>query len=694
MDKHSPVIKKRVKHNNTPWIDEELRTLRRKRRATERAWRKDKDNKKKREEYIMLRKQFSTDEWKKRCVYNRNSLRASSGDTKVLFKKLNRLLGNDIQDLPNHQDPGTLAEDFKDFFAGKVSKIRSDIEKESRLTDDGVSVTETLECDVPSCSLDGFSCLTIDDVKLMISKMSNKFCCLDPVPTYLLKDCASELSPLLLHIFNCSITTAQFPANMKQAVIKPTLKRENVDRDVLKNYRPISNLPAISKLLERVILDQLNTYLNHHDLHCPVQSGYRPHHSCETLLVRMTNDIRREIQAGNIVIVILLDLSAAFDTIDYNVLLDKLFNDFGICGKALEWFSSYLHNRSFCVKVDLSFSAFLCLLFGVPQGSLLGPILFIFYIKFLQMIASKYGLSIQLYADDSQLYISFYPTKSGDLENITERANMCLAEIKTWMVENFMKLNEDKTELLIMGKPLVLRKFDLDVTLQFGDTEIKPTECKGDNWKSLGVKLDASLSMERQINSVKQKCSWTLINIQTIGCYLDQDIKLMLVKQLVISKLDYCNALYMNVCKTRLKKLQSVLNSCVIFIYNISDMGIDLLPYYKMSHILPMNDRIFFKVALLCYKIVYDIAPPYLKDLVEILQPTEFLRTTRNKPAEDDIRMVLPKMCRDRASDRCFSNYAPEVWNALPLDLRKINNVEIFKKKLKNHLYDSMIGPI
>ena len=696
MDKHSPVIKKKVMCNNTPWIDEELRTLRRRRRAAERAWRKDKESREKRIMYISLCKYFSDEELKKRCLHNKSSLRASSGDTKTLFKKVNRLLGNEVKDLPNHQDSGALAENFKEFFGEKVSKIRSDIEDESTGTTTRISDEDTPGYDAPPapCSLDGFSCITEDVLQVMISKMSNKFCCLDPVPTYILKDCVSELSPILLHIINSSITAVQFPANLKQAVIKPTVKKQNVDRDILKNYRPVSNLPVISKLLERTIMDQLNSYLNLNDLHCPVQSGYRPHHSCETLLVRMTNDIRIAMQAGNIVIVILLDLSSAFDTIDYTVLLEKLEKDFGICGPALDWFSSYLHGRSFCVNIDYSFSNFFCLLFGVPQGSLLGPILFILYIKQLQIIAAKYGLSVQFYADDSQLYISFYPTKVGDLENITDRANRCLAEIKVWMVENFMKINEDKTELLILGKPSVLKTFDLEITLQFGSEKIKPTKCKGDNWTSLGVKLDAVLNMERQINSVKQKCSWTLINIRAIGCYLDQDIKLMLVKQLVISKLDYCNALYMNICKTRLKKLQSVMNNGVRFIYNITDRCIDLLPFFKKSHILPINERIIFKVALLSYKIAYNIAPSYLNDLVKFHKPTDSLKTTRRNPSEDPTRMVLPKMCTIKASDRCFSRYAPEVWNALSFELRSIKCIDSFKNKLKNYLYNSMAGPI
>ena len=695
MDKHCPVIKKKLGKKSTPWIDFELRTLRRRRRAAERAWRKGTGN---RAEYIRLRDEFTYQEFIKRSSHHRESLRASSGDTKTLYKKLNRLLGNESHDLPRHMDSTKLSEDFKDFFAEKVDKIRRDIsatedEMTPELNDtffEGEGEEHTpkeTSGSTLNCSFDSFSTITSKDLGDLVSKMTNKFCCLDPIPTFLLKKCVDELTPILLYILNTSITTGCFPTGMKKAVVKPTLKKENADVDSLTNYRPVSNLTATSKLLERAVLNQLNDHLNSNDLYCPVQSGYRPHHSCETLLVRMTDDINREIQAGKIVIVVLLDLSAAFDTIDHDILLEKLLRDYGISGKAFDWMQSYLQNRSFCVKIGDTFSSLLELLFGVPQGSLLGPILFILYIKALQMIAAKYGLDIQLYADDSQLYISFHPSRPSELADVRDRTNSCLAEIKSWMSKNFMKLNESKTELLVLGKPKVLRECDLEVTIQFGNMTISPTECKGDSWKSLGVKFDESLSMERQINSVKQKCSWTMMNIRTISRYLDEGVKIMLVKQLVISKLDYCNSLYMNLPKTRLNKLKSILNGAIRFIYNIKDRTEDLVPYYKKAHVLPIDQRIFFKVCLLTHKAVHGSSPDYIRELVEIDAPTDSTNT-RSKVAGDNFRLKIPRMTKNKVDGRRFSNFAPTAWNSLPFSVRSIEDTPIFKRMLKNHLYD------
>ena len=187
-----------------------------------------------------------------------------------------------------------------------------------------------------------FSALSEEELKSLVLKMSNKFCCLDPIPTFLLKKCVNELLPVLMLIVNKSYESGFFPKDFKCAVIKPTLKKNDSDKDILKEYRPVSNLSAVSKLLERAALNQMNDYFNDNDLHCPVQSGYRPWHSCETLLIRMFNDINKEVAGDQAVFVVLLDLSAAFDTIDHEILLRRLLVDFGISGVALQWMKSYL----------------------------------------------------------------------------------------------------------------------------------------------------------------------------------------------------------------------------------------------------------------------------------------------------------------------------------------------------------------
>ena len=274
--------------------------------------------------------------------------------------------------------------------------------------------------------------------------------------------------------------------------------------------------------------------------------------------------------------------------------------------------------------------------------------------------------------------------------DVKKRIAECLEEIKMWMVKNCMKLNERKTELLVFGKPLTVKTLDADFSIRFGDSVISRSSWKGDEGKSLGVVLDASLTMDRQIADVKKRCSWTMMNLRTIGRYLDENIKIMLVKQLVISKLDYCNALYMNITKKRLKKLGSVLNTSIRFIYNINDRCEDLIPYYKKAHILPIQQRILYKVCLMIQKVIHGNSPNYIRELVELDCPSTLTRSkvAGDPKTMDNFKLKQPRMTKTKIEDRCFSNYAPAEWNKLPLSIRCIDSVTEFKKKLKHYFYD------
>ena len=686
MDKHCPVIVKKVKMNKAPWMDAELRDLRRMRRRAERAHNK-RNSSESHRKYRDLCKKFSVDEFKKRCHYVKASLKSSSGDIKMLYKKLNRLLGKPDSNLPDYCDGTSLANEFGQFFDNKVIQIRDEINA-SPSTSSSSASSPDLNIDT---GLSQFNPVSLEETIGCIKNMSNKFCAFEPLPTFLLKECVDELAPSVCNIINQSIIQNEFPCMLKKAIIKPTLKDENIDPDILRNYRPVSNLPVLSKILEKVVLDQLNTYLEHNELHCPVQSGYRANHSCETLLTRMNDDVLKEINQGDLVILLLLDLSAAFDTIDHEILTQRLLDEFGISGSALDWMKDYLVGRSFFVKIDQKLSDAFCLLFGVPQGSLLGPILFILYIKTLEAIARKYGLRIHLYADDSQLFISLSPADTDEWIASKQAVEACLLEIREWMTSNFMKVNEKKTQLLLIGKKASLNSMSISVELNFGEVILLPTECKKDTWISLGIKLDENFNMDRQINSVKQKCNWTLMNLRRISFYLDQDTKIMLVKQLVVSKLDYCNSLYMNLAKCRLRKLSSVLNSCIRYIYNIDDTSLYLIPYYSKSHILPMDMRIKFKVCLLVFKILNGQAPEYLCELVE-RDSLEGCKNTRLRPDHDSFRLKVPKLPSSKIDNRRFSNYAPETWNSLPLTIRSSNDVSLFKKLLKTHYFDTLLA--
>ena len=295
-----------------------------------------------------------------------------------------------------------IANNFLTFFNHKIANIRYELDQRGLPADEFFSDVPLLEF-----KLSQFKCITLDELYSIIRPLAKKSCFLDPIPARLLLQSLDTLSPVILKIVNLSIESAFLPVSLKEAIIKPILKKSNLDPLEYMNFRPISNLPFLSKVIEKVIAAQLTSYVEDNNLCELFQSAYRRNHSTETALIRVHNDIAMAIDKGHSVILVLLDLSAAFDTVDHCKLLLRLNTRFGICDKALEWFRSYLSGRTQFVKVNNGISFSHSISQGVPQGSVLGPILYSLYTSPLGDIARGHGLNIHFYADDTQLYITF-----------------------------------------------------------------------------------------------------------------------------------------------------------------------------------------------------------------------------------------------------------------------------------------------
>ena len=212
----------------------------------------------------------------------------------------------------------------------------------------------------------------------------------------------------------------------------------------MKNYRPISNLSYMSKLVERMVSQQITAFLDEHCLLPKFQSGFRKHHSTETAILKVMSDILTATSKGNITLLGLLDMSAAFDTVDHGILLHRLETSFGVSGSALAWFQSFLHSRTKLVIFNELPSKTVVITSRVPQGSVLGPLLFLLYTADIPVIAAEHGLGVHCYADDGQLYIY---DKASATNNLISVVTGCIAEIDEWMSSNRLKLNADKPSL-------------------------------------------------------------------------------------------------------------------------------------------------------------------------------------------------------------------------------------------------------
>ena len=242
------------------------------------------------------------------------------------------------------------------------------------------------------------------DLERIIRSSPAKSCDLDPIPTFLLCEFLDDLLPFIHTMCNTSLSTGILPSSQKRAIVTPRLKKKGMDLNEPSSFRPISNLSFLSKVLEKIVAKQLVTYLTEADLLPKFQSGYRRDHSTETLLVRLLSDIHSAIDSGEVAVLALLDVSAAFDSVDHDILLLRLTNSFGIRGQVFEWLESFIRGRSQSVVVGGIRSQWRAIRTGVPQGSVLGPLLYVLFTADVLQIIGEAGVGVQQYADDTQAY--------------------------------------------------------------------------------------------------------------------------------------------------------------------------------------------------------------------------------------------------------------------------------------------------
>ena len=294
--------------------------------------------------------------------------------------------------------------------------------------------------------------------------------------------------------------------------------------------------------------------------------------------------------------------------------------------------------------------------YGFPQGSKIGPFGFKLYTKPLTKIALKHNIQIHLYADDTQLYTSFDPDNSLDAMN---RMEACIAEIKSWMATNFLKLNDSKTEFIIFGNNQNLFKVS-EWTVTVGDAEVLPSRTV----RNIGAMLDTTLTMKAHVNSVSKSCYYQIRSLSKIRKYLTEDSAKSLTHAFVTSRLDNMNSLLFDIPDYIINKLQLIQNSAARLILK-KKKSCHITPHLIHLHWLPIKSRIEYKILLMVYKCLHGEGPKYLSSLLEEYHPTHALRSSSQS------LLVEPKT-NQKYGDRAFSVAEPKLWNSLPiLDILK-----------------------
>lgn len=682
-----------------PWITNEILECKKQKRKLEKLWRKSgltihyemyKSEKKNLQNLLTTAKtnHFTT------------KINECSGDQAKIFKIIAHLQNvKGKPTLPAHDNILNLCNTFNEFFISKIAKIREKLDKTvvDCNDNDKLNVSSPVQSvlldqdrqdktgEFPNLAMprdraftgqpmNCFTPVSVDEMVKIVKNSSNACCDSDPISTKLVKTCLLDsLLPVICEIVNLSLLSGTFPQLYKQSHVKPLLKKITLDPDCLKNFRPVSNLTFISKLIEKAAANQFTNHLITNNLLEVFQSAYKKFHSTESALLRVSNDILRAIDDRKCVSLTLLDLSAAFDTIDHNILIKILHHDLGVDGLALEWFRSYLSNRTQCVSINGTVSESLELPHGVPQGSVLGPLLFCAYMTKLGLIIQRHDLNYHIYADDTQIYLSF---DINDSLVAIRQLELCISDIRAWMVEHKLKLNDDKTEFIVISSPHNKKEIN-GLKIKIGEETIISSA----SVRNLGVVFDCVFNMQDHITSVCQSCYFHLRNIGSIRRYLNNDTAAQIIHSFVTSKLDYCNSLLYGLPQNSLERLKKVQYTAVRIITTCHIQN-NITPHLKSLHWLPIHLRIDYKIILLTFKSLNGLAPEYLRNLLQYRKTSHSLRSESKKLLD------TPRTRTTSYGDRAFSVAAPVLWNALPDDLRHETELSAFKSKLKTHLFN------
>ena len=660
VDDHAPLLSRKQRNRAPMWLDQEYRENRALRRKLEQIWRKSKTVEN-RNNYIQQKKRCSELVLEKQTSYYRKVVTDAGKCQKTLFKVANELLDkNNERVLPAHTDSKVLANDFNAFYVDKVLKIRQSIptvEPDSRFARP-----------FQGTMLMQFKPTTVEELDKIVKEYGIKTSVEDPIPAKLLQSVSDIVLPVYAELINKSFSEGTMDS-VKSSVIDPLLKKAGLDIDTKKNFRPVNNLMFFSKLIERVVKIRLDTHMDEYALHESTEFGYKVHHNTETMMIGLFDDVLRGFDQNQATIVIFLDLSAAFDTIDPEKLLQILHDELGIGGVALEWFRSFLVGRTQRVKIEDEFSDSLEVPCGTPQGSVLGPPLFNINVRSQPKVFQHCKFNTSSFADDSNGRRSFALT--FQFEVLSKEVPNCMHQIVRWSHAHFMKINPDKTELLLLYPPSLNREVLIKGIL-FEDQCIRFSEFV----KNVGVWIDKNLNLGQHVNNIVSHCYKILKDIARIKKNLERNHVENLVHAVITSRLDYCNCLLMNISKENLYKLQKVQNSAARLVLGLRRRQ-SARAALRELHWLNVEARIIFKVLLLVFKVIKGQCSDNL---------TFQFKAFNGRP--NDFLLLKTPNFNTKYGKRIFEYNGSRLWNALPVDIRMVEDVGTFKTKIKTLLFD------
>ena len=502
----------------------------------------------------------------------------------------------------------------------------------------------------------------IDKIELMniTSSLKNSTSGYDGINAHVLKSVINEIIEYLIYLINLSLSQGVFPDRLKTAVVTPVYKKGK--KDIISNYRPVSVLNVISKLYERVVYNRTVSFVEKHSILYKNQYGFRSKHSTDLAVTYVTDNILKALDNKQYVIGVFMDLAKAFDTINHKILLQKL-HHYGMRGNVFKWFESYLSHRIQYVKYNGILSKIAVIKYGVPQGSILGPLLFILYLNDLYK-ASKLT-ELVLFADDSNLFI-----KGHNLEETIINLNTELSKISEWFRANELSLNLNKTHYMIFSNKNVKRHSNVKIDQTILD--------KVESTTFLGVDIDSKLSWKSHIYKINNKLSKSIAILYRMKNLMTREWKMKLYNTFVLPHLNYCNIVWATASKTNLKSLNVAQKRALKIALDLP-MRTPSVKVFKESGALSISNINKVQSSIFMFKYKFNMLPTSFKNRYHLQSDTHKHNTRFS---------TKYFITRPRTEKFKMSMYyrGPNIWNRLSEDI--VNNTDIctFKNMLKRYI--------
>lgn len=490
---------------------------------------------------------------------------------------------------------------------------------------------------------------------------SKKSSGLDGIPCSIMKEVGNFIARPLTHIFNCSFREAKVPTELKLAKIIPIFKKGDMKSPG--NYRPISLLNSISKILEKLVHKRLYSYLQDFNILHDHQFGFRKRHSTLLALTEIIDNIRTQIDEGNYVIGIFLDLSKAFDSVNHKILLQKM-NHYGIRGLVLDWFQDYLSNRKQVVCINSTLSEEIVCDIGVPQGSVLGPLLFLLYIN--DISDSINEGSLRLFADDTNLFITHKNLAQAKL-----LAESTLIKLNQWFNANKLTVNLEKTHFSVYSNRDSKQLKELDINGHI----IKRTAVV----KYLGLYLDERLSWNSHIDHISQKLTKLTYVFRTLSKFIDKDMVHQLYYGFIYPHITYGIELFGSACQKYIKQLQVVQNKLLKILSN-KRFRYSSTELHRELNLLTVKNIHYLQTNVFVYKQRNGLLPQIFNNYYRLNKDIN----KRNTRQDNNLYIQRARSCVGEVK---VSILGARYWNSLPNGMKVSNSLPCFKKELKKHLY-------